>query len=127
MVSMADAVIFDFYGTLAHFVDARASDYATVLTSFGYEVAPSVFDGYFTRYDGVDHAEHSVSEDAYEAWVRIRLRELVSSCGVDDPDTEHVVEALRELDQGEMVAYPEATAVLESVREAGLAIGVCSN
>jgi putative hydrolase of the HAD superfamily len=127
MEGVPDAVIFDFYGTLAHFVDARASNYATVLTSFGYEVAPSVFDGYFTRYDGVDHAEHSVSEAAYDAWVRTRLKDLLSSCGVNDPETEHVIEALRDLDRGEMVAYPEATAVLESLREAGLAIGVCSN
>jgi putative hydrolase of the HAD superfamily len=127
MESMAEAVIFDFYGTLAHWVDAGTSNYATVLTSFGYEVAPSVFDRYFTRYDGVDHAEHSLSEDAYEAWVRTRLRELVSSCGVSDSETEHVIEALRGLDQGEMVAYPEAAPVLASLREAGLAIGVCSN
>jgi putative hydrolase of the HAD superfamily len=124
---VTDAVIFDFYGTLAHFADARASDYATVFASFGYEVAPSVFDGYFTRYDGIDHAEHSVSEDAYEAWVLFRMRELVSCCGVDDAETDDVVEALRELDRGEMVAYPEAAAVLESLRDAGLAIGVCSN
>jgi putative hydrolase of the HAD superfamily len=124
---VTDAVIFDFYGTLAHWVDARASNYASVFTSFGYEVAPSVFDGYFTRYDGVEHIEHSVSEDAYEAWVGLRLRELASACGVRGPETEEVVEALRELDQGEMVAYPEAAAVLESLRDAGLAVGVCSN
>jgi putative hydrolase of the HAD superfamily len=124
---VADAVIFDFYGTLAHWVDARASSYATVFTSFGYEVPSSVFDGYFTRYDGIDHAEHSVDEDTYEAWVRTRLRDLAASCGVRPPEAEQVVEALCELDQGEMVAYPEVAAVLESLRAAGLAVGVCSN
>ena len=43
-----------------------------------------MLDGYFSRYDGVDHAEHSVSEEAYEAWVRFRLGELTRACGVDD-------------------------------------------
>ncbi len=127
MGTVTDAVIFDFYGTLAHWVDARATNYTTVLTSFGYEVPSAVLDGYFTRYDGVDHAEHSVSEDAYEAWVRLRLRDLACSCGVPDTDTEALVDALRELDQGEMVAYPEAAATLESLRDDGLSIGVCSN
>ena len=81
---MPEAVIFDFYGTLAHWADTAAS-YTTVFSSFGYEPAPSVFDGYFSRYDGVDHAEHSVSEEAYEAWVRWRLGELSAACGVSDP------------------------------------------
>jgi putative hydrolase of the HAD superfamily len=121
-----EAVIFDFYGTLARWADSAAS-YTTVFSSFGYEPAPSVLDGYFSRYDGVDHAEHSVSEDAYEAWVRWRLGELSTACGVKEEHTEAVVDGLRDLDQGPMVAYPEAAETLRSLREYGLAIGVCSN
>jgi putative hydrolase of the HAD superfamily len=34
---------------------------------------------------------------------------------------------LRAADQGPMVAYPEAAPTLRALREAGLAIGVCSN
>jgi putative hydrolase of the HAD superfamily len=123
---MPKAVIFDFYGTLAHWADTAAS-YPTVFSSFGYEPAPSVFDGYFSRYDGVDHAEHSVSEEAYEAWVRWRLGELSAACGVSDEHMEAVVDGLRNLDQSPMVAYPEAAETLRSLRASGLAIGVCSN
>ncbi len=123
---MPDAVIFDFYGTLAHWADSAAS-YTTVFCSFGYEPAPSVLEGYFGRYDGVDHAEHSVSEDAYEAWVRWRLGELSTACGVNEEHRDAVVDRLRNLDQSPMVAYPEAAETLRLLRESGIAIGVCSN
>jgi len=121
-----EAVIFDFYGTLAHWADT-AANYTTVFSSFGYEPAPSVLDGYFSRYDGVDHAEHSVSEDAYEGWVRWRLGELSTACGVRDEDRDAVVDALRDLDRSPMLAYPEAAGTLRSLRQSGIAIGVCSN
>ncbi|HUE05786.1 MAG TPA: HAD family hydrolase [Acidimicrobiales bacterium] len=123
---MPEAVIFDFYGTLAHWADSAAS-YTTVFSSFGYEPAPSVLERYFSQYDGVDHAEHSVSEDAYEAWVRWRLAELSTACGVKEEHRAAVVDGLRNLDGGPMVAYPEAAETLCSLREADIAIGVCSN
>jgi putative hydrolase of the HAD superfamily len=123
---MPEAVIFDFYGTLAHWADSAAS-YTTVFSSFGYEPAPSVLERYFSQYDGVDHTEHSVSEDAYEAWVRWRLAELSTACGVKEEHREAVVDGLRNLDRSPMVAYPEAAETLRSLRESGIAVGVCSN
>jgi putative hydrolase of the HAD superfamily len=122
-----EAVIFDFYGTLAHWVDSTRTNYTSVFTAFGYAPSPAVLDAYFPRYDGVDHAEHSVSEDAYEEWVRWRLGELSVSCGVREEHREAVVDALRNLDKSPMSAYPEAAATLQALRESGLAIGVCSN
>ena len=124
---MPEAVIFDFYGTLAHWADTEKASYETVFTAFGYELAPAVRDGYFSLYDGVDHAEHSVSEDAYEAWVRYRLGELTRACGVDADEREAMVDALRSLDQHPMVAYPEAAETLALLRDAGVTVGVCSN
>ncbi len=124
---MPEAVIFDFYGTLAHWADTEKASYETVFTAFGYELAPVVRDGYFSLYDGVDHAEHSVSEDAYEAWVRFRLGELARACGVDADEREAMVDALRSLDQHPMVAYPEAAETLALLRDAGVTVGVCSN
>lgn len=124
---MPEAVIFDFYGTLARWADVKAASYATVFAAFGYEPAPSAFEGYFSRYDGVDHAEHSVSEEAYEAWVRWRLGRLVASCGVAEDDAAAVVEALRALDRNPLDPYPEAAATLRRLRASGLAVGVCSN
>lgn len=127
MGDVTEAVIFDFYGTLAHWDDTDASSYEAVFASFGYELPLTVRDAYFSLYDGVDHAEHSVSEEAYEAWVRFRLSELSLACGVARHEANTVVEALRQLDQSPMVAYPEAADTLRALREAGVAIGVCSN
>ena len=59
-----------------------------------------VLDGYFSRYNGIEHGEHSVSEEAYEVWVRSRLRQLTRDGGVDDGDAEAIVDALRSLDEG---------------------------
>ena len=70
MEGVVTAVIFDFYGTLARWADTEAASYGDVFEAFGYTLEPSVLDAYFSRYDGVEHSEHSVSEEAYEAWVR---------------------------------------------------------
>ena len=120
------AVIFDFYGTLARWADGSAS-YASVFADYGYTPDAAVLDGYFSRYNGIEHGEHSVDEEAYEVWVRSRLRQLTRDGGVDDADAEVIVEALRSLDQGEMMPYPEAAATLGALRDAGLIVGVCSN
>ena len=128
MVEMPRAVIFDFYGTLAKWADSeRALTYETIFAAHGYELSAEVRDYYFSRYDGVDHAEHSVDEAAYERWVRSRLRDLVDSCGVRAHDADGLIDALRRADQGEMTAYPEAAETLGTLRDAGIAIGVCSN
>ncbi len=127
MEGVVSAVIFDFYGTLARWADAEAAGYTSVFAAFGYEPEREVLDAYFSRYDGVEHAEHSVSEDAYEAWTRGRLREFARSCGVEEADLEEVVDALRATDQGHMVPFPESAQTLAALRDAGLAVGVCSN
>jgi putative hydrolase of the HAD superfamily len=124
---MTRAVLFDFYGTLAHWQDHEATNYATVLSAHGFDLPAEVADAYFARYDGVDHAAHSVDEDAYEAWVRHRLGELSADCGVPSDHQDAVVDALRASDQGPMVAYPDAAPTLAALREAGWVIGVCSN
>ncbi len=124
---VVSAIIFDFYGTLAHFADTGAASYATVFAAHGYTPDPDLVDGYHSRDNGVEHREHSVSEEAYEAWVRSRLCELAGACGVPDAQLEGLVDALRATDQGPLVAYPEAVSTVSSLRAAGLAVGVCSN
>jgi putative hydrolase of the HAD superfamily len=123
---MVRAVIFDFYGTLARWADGTPS-YASIFADHGYTLDASVLNGYFSRYNGIEHGEHSVSEEAYEVWVRSRLRQLTRDGGVEEEDAEAIVDALRQLDQGPMVAYPEAVATLGALRDAGLMLGVCSN
>lgn len=125
---MVKAVIFDWFGTLAEWEHRGKSNYLTVLAGFGYEVDAGVIDAYHARWDGVDHREHSVSQDAYVAWTRGRLAALVRECGVADAEAERVVEAFVESDYGApMLAYPEAVPTLRALRDRGLSIAICSN
>jgi putative hydrolase of the HAD superfamily len=124
---MARAVIFDFYGTLAHWSDYETSNYTAVLAALGYELPDVVTEAYFARYDGIAHAAHSVDRGTYEQWVRLRLRDLTTACGVAPGDEDRLIDALRASDQGEMVAYPEVVPTLEALRARGWVIGVCSN
>jgi putative hydrolase of the HAD superfamily len=121
------AVLFDFYGTLARWRDSDLSNYMTVLAAHGYDLPPAVLNDYFARYDGIEHVEHSVDEQAYEAWVRQRLGDLTAACGVGRHDLDIVLDALRASDRGPMDAYPDAAPALRALRRAGLSIGVCSN
>ncbi len=119
--------VFDFYGTLAHWRDVDRSGYAAVLAEFGYGLAPEELTAYFDRYDGVAHEAHSVDAEAYEAWVRHRLGDLTSACGVSPHHHAQVLDALRASDQGEMVAYSDAAPTLQALRVDGWRIAVCSN
>jgi putative hydrolase of the HAD superfamily len=128
---VVSAVIFDFYGTLAQTAEAGASNYQTIyqtiFAAHGYALDQGVLDDYYIRYDGVEHVAHSVSEEAYDVWMRARLRDLAGASGVRPLHMDDVVDALAAVDQEAMVPYPEAASTLSSLREAGLAIGVCSN
>ena len=50
------AVIFDFYGTLAHWADTPSQLHRRV-RPLGYTPEQAVLDDYFFRYDGVAHAD----------------------------------------------------------------------
>jgi putative hydrolase of the HAD superfamily len=120
------AVLFDFYGTLAHW-SGESHGYTVVFAQFGCPLPDDVLGAYMARDDGVAHQEHSANAATYEAWVRSRLRDLTTACRVPAAECEGLIDALRAADQGDMVAYPEAAATLAALADAGFAIGVSSN
>jgi putative hydrolase of the HAD superfamily len=125
---MVQAVVFDWYGTLAQWTDGPASNYESIFSAHGHRIAPDVFDRYQVRWDGVDHAEHSTSREAYLAWTRRRLTALAQACGVPENQWSTLVDAIINLDsQGQMVTFPEAIGVLAELRQRGVPVGVCSN
>lgn len=125
---MTTTVIFDWFGTLARWDHADASNYSAVLGSFGYEPDPRVIDEYHVTWDGVDHREHSTSREVYLNWSKGRMRALTSSCGVPSDHVDAVVAALIESDRAAtMVAYADTLPALESLRSKGFSIGICSN
>jgi putative hydrolase of the HAD superfamily len=121
------AVVFDFYGTIAWRGEAGTSPYATAFARHGYRLDETVEADYFATYDGIEHAEHSTSEAAYEAWVRYRLAGLAQTCGVREGDVGPLVDALRTQDVTPVVPYPDAAETLGTLRGRGFRVGVCSN
>jgi putative hydrolase of the HAD superfamily len=122
------AVIFDWFGTLAEWPHGSTSSYPSVFSAHGHRVDPAVFDDYHSRWDGIDHREHSTSREAYLAWSRQRLMDLATECGVADGSRDVLVDALVDVDlRTSMVVFPEVPSVLAELRRRGLTIGVCSN
>jgi putative hydrolase of the HAD superfamily len=123
-----DAVIFDFYGTLAE-SDGAGLRVTDVVNEHGYEVPAEVARRYWQDgLDGVEHDEHSQSRDHYVAWQRRRLHDLLGECGVDRDEAEVIVAKLRADGAGpSMVAYDDAADVLRALRASGARVAVCSN
>jgi putative hydrolase of the HAD superfamily len=123
-----DAVIFDFYGTLAE-SDGVGLRVTEVVAEHGYEVPAEVARRYWQDgLDGIEHDEHSQSRDHYVAWQRERLHSLLGECGIDRSEAEIIVAKLRADGAGpSMVAYPDAAAVLTELRAMGVRVAICSN
>ena len=123
---MVTAVIFDFYGTLAEWADRDQVGYSAVFSAHGYRLDPADLNAYFIRYDGIEHREHSASEEAYESWARNRLRSdpvLWGGRGLRGSDHRSPA-GIRRWANGRL---PEAASTLRSLRQSGIAVGVCSN
>ena len=77
-----DTVIFDFYGTLGHATQWLSLD--AVLAEHGYEFPEDVRRRWWfeSEQDGIDHREHSHSEDAYAQWQRNRMLGMLAECDV---------------------------------------------
>ena len=123
-----EAVIFDFYGTLAE-SDGVGLRVTEVVAEHGYEVPADVARRYWQDgLDGIEHDEHSQSRDHYVAWQRARLHSLLGECGIDRAEAEVIVDKLRADGAGpSMVAYDDAARVLSELRAAGVRVAVCSN
>jgi putative hydrolase of the HAD superfamily len=123
-----EAVVFDFYGTLAESDGAglRVSD---LLTEHGYELTPDVARRYWQDgLDGIEHDEHSISRDHYVAWQTQRLNTLLAECGVGEVEADAIIGKLRAVGAGpRMHAYDDAAMVLAKLRAEGVRVAVCSN
>ena len=122
------AVVFDFFGTVAWPREGGAgSGVARVYESHGYRFDPDLERQYFLRYDGIEHLEHSVDRETYEAWSRFRVGELARDCGVAPEHIEALVDDVRALDTFGIVAYPDAVPTMRELRAHGYLVAICSN
>lgn len=123
-----DAVVFDYYGTLAEH-DGGGVSVGAVLRDLGYELDPALAREHWQDgLDGTTHHEHSESREHYVAWQQRRLADLLTKAGVPPHRHDEVVRALRSPGaSGAMVAYPDAVDVLQALRAHGVKTAICSN
>jgi putative hydrolase of the HAD superfamily len=123
-----DAVVFDYYGTLAEH-DGGGVSVAAVLCELGYELPPDLARRYWQDgLDGTEHDEHSRSREHYVAWQQSRLASLLDECGVPRTRHDEVIARLRAPGaNGRMVAYDDAPKVLQALRDARIGTAICSN
>ncbi len=124
---MIQAVLFDFYGTLAQATRWVSID--VVLAEHGYELPNDVRDRWWNSgVDGVEHEEHSRSRDHYQAWQRQRLLAMLAETDVHPGEYEAILEKFREGNATRVLEpYAEALGVLEALRVRDVPTGICSN
>ena len=122
-----EAVLLDFYGTLAHATQWISVD--EVLAEHGVEMSDDMRRRFWQgELDGVEHDEHSQSRDHYVAWQRQRLLSMLAETDLHPGEYEVVTTKLQEGSAQRMLeAYPETLEVLTTLRDRGLRLAICSN
>ena len=122
------AVIFDFYGTLAE-SPRWGPSWQEMVSEVGFELPDEVRDRWWNDgVDGIEHDEHSQSRDHYVAWQQLRMRGMLDECGVPGATQDILIERAREIGaHRHIVAYDETLAVLTELRSRGMALAICSN
>ncbi len=122
-----EAVIFDFYGTLARATKWISID--EVLAEHGIEMSDDIRKRWWQgELDGVEHLEHSKSRDHYVSWQRQRLLSMLSETDLHPGEYEMVTKKLQEGNAQRVIeAYPEVPEVLSELRSRGLRLAICSN
>ena len=107
-----EAVLFDFYGTLAQATRWVSID--VVLAEHGVELPTEVRDRWWNDgIDGVEHLEHSHSRNHYVAWQRQRLLTILAETDLHPGEYEVVVSKLQKGNQARVLEpYPESLEVL---------------
>jgi putative hydrolase of the HAD superfamily len=125
---VTDAVLLDFYGTLARAVSWGPTR-EEVLSHHGFTIPVDVRRRWGDQHiDGIEHLEESQSAAHYREWERERLRRMVVECGVGPDDSEALVDALYAATKSfALESYAEAPGVLAELRRRRVTVAVCSN
>ncbi|HEV7525011.1 MAG TPA: HAD family hydrolase [Acidimicrobiia bacterium] len=125
---MIEAVLFDFYNTLAETTNFGPS-WEELIRELGYELPADVRERWWNDgIDGTEHDEHSISRDHYVAWQRARVGSMLSECGVPSSAHDSFVGRVREISAHNRIeAYDEVASVLGELRARGIALAICSN
>lgn len=122
-----DAVVFDWYATLAA---PHGSDWwrkmFEIVASAGVPMDSEAFTRFATP--PIEHFEHSADETTYRAYEDGQLLELLTSSGFDhEAALELGAELLALRDSEQVGVFSDVAGLLGELRADGVAIGLCSN
>ncbi|MGQ0824990.1 MAG: HAD family hydrolase [Actinomycetota bacterium] len=123
-----NAVVFDFYGTLAEATGSSPS-WDEMFRDLGYEISEKARARLWNEgVDGAEHDEHSRSRAHYVAWQHDRVRRVIAESGVP-PGNDDVLlsQILGWFGPERLQAYGDAAPVLRELRRRGFALAICSN
>ncbi|HUF83421.1 MAG TPA: HAD family hydrolase [Acidimicrobiia bacterium] len=122
-----EAVLLDFYGTLAQATHWASID--AVLAEHGYELPQEALRRWWNEgVDGIEHLEHSVSRDHYVAWQQERMLGMLAETDVHPGEYEAILGKLRAgASRRVLEPYPEVAGVLRELRDRDLRLAICSN
>jgi len=121
------AVVLDFYGTLARATAAVGID--EIMGRRGVTLPDHLQEMWWSGdIDGSEHVEQSRSRDHYVAWQRERLLGMLREADVHPGEHDAILADL-EAGRSERVleAYDEVPTVLRTLRERGVTLVICSN
>ncbi|MFF1360147.1 HAD family hydrolase [Streptomyces sp. NPDC058297] len=123
-------VILDFYGTLVRMVPPLPPSHQAIFARRGLAEQGTRWGDQWTvgPREGEEHRAHSVSEEAYTAWERERLRLRARTCGVPEEELAGLVLELdRAMKAIRLELFDDVREVLAALRARGLRVAVCSN
>jgi putative hydrolase of the HAD superfamily len=122
-----EAVMLDFYGTLARATQWLSVD--VVLAEHGVELPEDVRNRFWNDgIDGIEHHEHSQSRDHYAAWRRGRILAMLAETDLHPGEHEAILEKLHHGNAARVLEpYDESAEVLATLRDRGVRLAICSN
>ncbi|MFI6770499.1 HAD family hydrolase [Streptomyces sp. NPDC050355] len=123
-------VVFDFYGTLVRMIPPWPPSHGAIFARRGLAEQGERWGDQWSvgPRDGEEHTEHSVSEAAYTAWERGRLRRRAHACGVPEDQLDGLVAELdRAMKAIHLALFDDVPEALAALRDRGLRVAVCSN
>jgi HAD superfamily hydrolase (TIGR01509 family) len=122
------AVVFDWYATLGHPLDADGwwGQMRHLISRHGGTVDEAAI--LLWQALPIDHVASSTSKDSYDAWIDERFRGLLRACSVREEQIEAIVCECASIRAEEFVSLLDgARATVDALHDAGFLVAVCSN
>lgn len=127
MAGRFDAVVFDWYATLA---SPAGSDWWQRMFQMIEDAGGSIPDHAMSSWTTpeIEHPDHSTDEERYRDYEARLLLDLLEASGLSEATKHELAEKILPLRDAESIGiYPDVRALLSDLRSAGKVVALCSN